>query len=556
MSSSPSPTTFEIRCDSLLLSFNFGTIEPRNKGTLTVSNLHDTPHLPANTYFIDYAGEIQMSNLPQNIPKILFHLSQNEDFVADSNKQQRQIVEECLKRFNLKAYTTMTKKLTRVCVVVGHSYSTHEKKSLPNQNVCLLTLSKKNDFLILGFQSKYLFSGIQETLDSDTRDNVSGIVALYQDKRLTGAVTPVKSCENSIRVRCGGTTTTTTEQIFYGELKDKYNVLQKQGIFMFEKGLQPRNISNKLLRLSPQRLKEQEQLYSKTTDFQKRIIEFEIQTKDSLDETKYKEHFKDEIDQFNVEWEALKKQRMDFLQSMGYNIMGSAVHTQIQSIDVVDLEILYRDILLWEQENLQYACDFFEQTQNAIHDFMTMYHIDDNKINNGYLMLLSALRRDQIEKFLEERECRLEGNPDVFKRDFQLIPPLYESISSFKIIDELTRFFPRDQIMIVFIGCRGSSNPSQEDPYHSECDDETLDLGGGGGEEGREIKSRTKSKIKSRTKSIKKSNTKHHKNKKYIFRKTIKKGKKYIKKSNRKILYKSSQRSSSSASSSVYIKNR
>jgi hypothetical protein len=456
---------------------------------------------------------------------------------------------------------TMNTKIDTVIVIRGHSYCGIEKHVL-EEDMCLLTLSLLRDIVRVKV-SRFMHdngSRITKVFESSPSQSptVSSFVDVALELRSKRLVFPKKVSEKSIGVKCGSASKRIkfTEQFFFGGNKEKRFL---EGIFMFTKDRpKPVDISSWNELLTPNG-----NLYEETTEFQKRIIEFESQQppQSTVSELELERHFASQAnaaaaaddenakaaaeakasEEFKTEWKNLQLQRMSFCISLGADITEEGIKVCMMSckgVDVMDLQRYYDNIVDWERRHKNFAFDYFEENSNGIKDFMKEFRLgpDDpkNKKIEGALMLLSFKRKEQVIKKTEnmnkdisrdDKEIRPLRPLEMLDGDYQVIPSSYQEERSSDILKKLHQMFPRKKILVILEGCRVVPN-DDGDPYDSE--DGSSEKVRRGGEK-RNIK---KQNMKSCKNKIKKQNMKSCKNK--IKKQNMKSCKNKIKKQNMK----------------------
>jgi hypothetical protein len=455
---------------------------------------------------------------------------------------------------------TMNTKIDTVIVIRGHSYCGIEKHVL-EEDMCLLTLTLLRDIVMFDL-SRFMHdngSRITKVFESSPSQSptVSSFVDVALELRSKRLVFPQKVSEKSIGVKCGSANKRIkfTEQFFFGGNKEKRFI---EGIFMLTKDTpEPVDISslNELLTPNGNKI-----LYEKTTEFQKRIIEFESQQppQSTVSELELERHFASQAnaaaaaaaddenakaaaeakatEEFKTEWKNLQLQRRSFCISLSADITEEGIKVCMMSckgVDVMDLQRYYDNIVDWERRHKKFAFDYFEEeNSNGIKDFMKEFGLgpDDpkNKKIEGALMLLSFKRREQVIKQSEEKSklIGIKVEPlEIIDGDYQVIPSSYQVERSSDILKKLHQMFPRKKILVILEGCRVVPNDDR-DPYDSE--DGSSEKVRRGGEK-RNIK---KQNMKSCKNKIKKQNMKSCKNK--IKKQNMKSCKNKIKKQNMK----------------------
>jgi len=379
----------------------------------------------------------------------------------------------------------MNKKITRIFVIIGHSECSEEQINF-ERNMCVLTVSKLGDFAIYNnelFELEKLLSDIKQISSQDVV--VGSYVKLAERYRDTELFYPLKDKSKSIRVRCGDKGRgKVTNQDFFGFTKKKK---EKEGIFMID-NTQPdgtyQDISMQILT----RAHAVEKMYPETTEFQKKIIEFESRQPDDttvIPLQVYKTHFKDEPE-FDSQFENLKTQRRLFCNSLDYTKSPREIEEDVlrcQGIDVMTLQHYYDSIVTWERDNTTSAFDYFQTHGDVGLEAVFFKDEDENrdKRNKLYFVFLSVKRFRQIDKQLEKHSEIMsrympEYDKNVFKYDYQKYNSLYETESCDNILKRIQALYPEDEKLIMFKGCRGVDNEEAE-PYHSDNED-VADSGG------------------------------------------------------------------------------
>jgi hypothetical protein len=400
----------------------------------------------------------------------------------------------------------LNKKITRVFIIAGHSMCGRRKFEIKDPRMCVMTLSKLNDAVIgsdLGIS--IFFSNILQTLQNPNSNirSFMDVARFIRDKKIEYAD---KDQKDSIRVRCndGNLKTTVTDQFFFGSSKQKYFI--KEGVFMLTReDVSPKDISMEMLTPNPMK-----HLYTETTEFQKRIIGVESQVPESSFDV-LKKHFESESTIFEQEWRNLQRQRMLFCISLNYGdekISHTDVDGLCRGIDVMELQHYYDCIIEWENKNNKFAFDYFEDNEGGIIEFMNEYSISKDKKMEGKLMLLSHLRKQQVDYNIRRRMEQKRSQLSQYT-DFQIIPPSYETKSCDEILQKIYTDYPEDNKLVIFDGCR-TIRDSEEDPYHSENEEgRFVDTGGRG-------KRNSKNKRKNTSKKNKKINKNKNKKKNSI----------------------------------------
>jgi hypothetical protein len=425
------------------------------------------------------------------------------------------LIREEKKRYNEEMIRN--KKITRVFVIVGHSMCGRRKFEIKDPRTCLMTLSKLNDsFTSSQLGLSIFFSNILKTLKNPNPDirSFMDIAKLNREKKFEFAS---KDQKDSIRVRCnhGNSKFTVTDQIFFGSTIEKY--FDTEGVFMLTReDMSPQDISMEML--TPCDTKH---LYDETTEFQKRIIDIESQSPESQSpESSFhdlKKQFEEsELKNLELEWRNLQIQRMMFCRSLNYsdNIRQMDVESEslCRGIDVRELQHYYDCIINWEKNHKTSAYDYFEDKEGGIIEFMDEYSISKEKKIEGIIMLLSNIRKQQVEYNMAKR--KKEQLNDIAKEtDFQKISSSYKSKSGYEILQKINTDYPEENKLIIFHGCRNIQD-SEEKPQHSENEEGvTLEEGGA-----KYNYKNNRKKISKKNKKIKKQNKKISKKKKHSIR--------------------------------------
>ena len=433
----------------------------------------------------------------------------------------------------------MNKKITSVFVINGHSLCSIEKIPIEHPNMCVMTLSKLGDFLLVSVSKIKWLSDINQIVKSP-HSVIGSYVELAKRYRETKSVAyPEKDEKQSIRVRCSKSKSTISNQIFFGDTKTK---TFEEGIFMFD-AAQHVDISKTIL--TPSDMKN---IYPETTEFQKRIIEFESHQPDitSIPLDAYKKHFESDEQHFDLEFKNLQRQRRLFCTSLNYSKDSEEMDRDAlmcRGIDVETLQHYYDFIVKWEKRNKKFANEYFEETKDGLETFMDEFKIsykdEKDKININYLLNLSLQRMRQLNRRFEmfkEHNSTWKSPIDIVTSDYQEISSLYQRTSCRDILQKIQELFPEDEKLVIFKGCRGVSDKSLA-PYHSDNEGEFVDTGGSRKGRRRQysiMKMKIKSTFKNnkkltrtRIKNNKKLTRTRLKNKKLI-RTRIKKNKKYF----------------------------
>ena len=444
---------------------------------------------------IQYQGEEEpyLNTVLKQIIKCLRDINSNPDPIQ---LQMVRLIRETKIRY--REEKILNKKITRVFIIAGHSMCGRRKFEIKDPRMCVMTLSKLNDLLIVSPSGiSIFFSNILQTLQNPNSNirSFMDVARFIRDKKIEHAT---KDQKDSIRVRCsndGNLKTTFTDQIFFGSSKEKYFL--KEGVFMLTReDVSPQDISMQILTPNPMK-----HLYTETTEFQKRIIGFESQfPESSFDDLK--KHFESESTIFEQEWRNLQRQRMLFCISLNYSekIIHTVVDGLCRGIDVMELQHYYDCIIEWENKNNKCAFDYFEDNEGGIIEFMNKYSISTDKKMEGKLMLLSYVRKQQLDYNMTKRmKKKLKTSQYT---DFQKIPSSYERKSCDEILQKIHADYPEENKLVIFHGCR-TIDDEEGDPYHSENEEGGfVDTGGG-----------AKRNYKNKRKNTSKKNKKINKNK-------------------------------------------
>lgn len=252
----------------------------------------------------------------------------------------------------------MNMKIDRVFVISGHSICGRTSMDLTDPNMIAVTLSKLHDKVIghATLNIHHYSSGIIKTFKSSQPDlpRVSSIVDMLVDFRSKKIVFPEKVQEGSIKARRGRhgskNNNTLTNQYFFGGTREKDYM---EGVFMYSKNTLsgPLDISSMVLTLTGKK-----NVYEETTDFQKRIIDFESKHPESTDlDLDLERHFAAESEsevtseKFKTEWRNLKLQRRLFCNSFKLPDTIESCVMSCKGIDVMVLQMYYDLIVKWEK---------------------------------------------------------------------------------------------------------------------------------------------------------------------------------------------------------------
>jgi len=391
-----------------------------------------------------------------------------------------------------------------VCVVKGHSYCSRSKFHLPYPDVCLMTLCKLGDSMVSGHDDDDMIREIKQMVEQSSSSSlpVSSFIDMAKKLRDEKMTYPVQVNDGSIRTRCGSVNpkeqSTVTNQYFFGQTKTKYF---QEGIFIVKfpeshasmqgtmpdmpppsRQVQVQDISTEttpdgvsLLTRSPHGdnptpFGNDEYLYKKTTDDQKRIIEFESQNPDKTVLGSV---------QFNLELMNLYEQRRLFCMSLNGKEESQCVKS-CRGMDVMVLQDYYDRIVRWERRNASSAHDFFTQ-HDGIKDFMRNNGIRDEAKTREALLMLSEKRKQQVAKFDDDDD-------DPYQYDAQLVPSLYLQESCHDIVQKMHLIYPGRKILIILIGCRTTYDDDGIVDSEHEGEEELFDPGQGGARRNNKIK--------------------------------------------------------------------
>lgn len=421
----------------------------------------------------------------------------------------------------------MNTKITKVFVIDGHSICSIEKIPIQDPNMCVMTLSKLGDSLVTTDSTNINLSSDINHIVKSSHSCIGSYVELAKKYRDTSLLAyPHKDKNESIRVKFNSV----SNQIFFGGIKRK---TFEEGIFMFDAS-QHLDISNRILTTG-----DMKNIYPETTDFQKRIIEFESQQPDitSIPLDAYKKHFESDEQQFDSEFSNIQSQRVLFCFSLNYShdTRGELTSDALmyRGIDVETLQHYYDCIVKWEKENGKFANEYFKDGLDTFMDKFGISHKDEkDKVNKNYLLFLSVQRIKQLNRSFEtmkEYNSIWKSPIDIVKYDYQQINSLYQPTSCREILQKIKGFYPTDKKLVIFKGCRVMPDNSFA-PFHSVNKDE-LDLTFGGSRKGRRRRQHLtmKMKIKSTFKKNKKlTRTCVRNNKKLTRTRVVRKNKKYF----------------------------
>lgn len=391
----------------------------------------------------------------------------------------------------------MNMNIDSVFVISGHSICGRRRMDLKDPNMIVVTLSKLYD-KIHG-SNKIMYdngSGIIKAFESSQPylPTVSSIVDMLVELRSKKLIYPKKVQEGSIRVRRGRSgsqsNNTLTEQFFYGGTRVKDF---REGVFMYSKD-RVVDISSLERLLTPTGKKN---LYEETTDFQKRIIDFESKHPDESTDLDLERQFAAEskvafdAEEFKTEWENLQLQRRLFCNSLNFIDSIVSCVMSCKGIDVMVLQKYYDSIVEWEKRNRKSAFEYFEEDKERIKKFMEESGLDQNdKKIEGLLMMLSDKRKQQLIKESKQRKSKIPGRKveplELIENDFQSVPSLYEQASSSDILQKINSIalFSGQKKLVILEGCRGVVDEHGNkvkgipDDSEHEVEDYNEDLGG------------------------------------------------------------------------------
>jgi hypothetical protein len=440
------------------------------------------------------------SDLKSEIVKTLSIRQQEQEEAKKAAEEAKKVEAE---QRRLAARTQMMNmKIDIVFVICGHSICGRKRMGLKDPNMIVVTLSKLYDSLVGTDNVMYdNGSGIIKAFESSQPDlpTVSSIVDIAVELRSKKLVYPKKVQEGSIRVRRGRSgrsgrsgsesNNTLTEQFFYGGTKHKKF---SEGVFMYSKdGVV--DISSLERLLTPTGKKN---LYEETTDFQKRIIDFESKHPDESTDLDLERQFAAEskvafdAEEFKTEWENLQLQRRLFCNSLNFIDSIESCVMSCKGIDVMVLQKYYDSIVEWEKRNRKSAFEYFKEDKERIKEFMEEFGLDQNdKKIEGLLMMLSDKRKQQLIKQSEvasEILGRKVEPLELIENDFQLVPSLYQQESCIDIlrkINSISKYHGKTKLFFLE-GCRdvvdedGNKVKGTPDDSEHEVEDYNEDLGG------------------------------------------------------------------------------
>ena len=446
--------------------------------------------------------------------------------IIENPEQTQMLIDESEKiHYERKVMNT---KITRVFIVNGHSMCNRAKIHF-DPNMCVMTLSKLGDPLLSPLSIiNTVISDINNTVISDINkivkspeSVVGSYVELAEGYREKNVVYPQKVKHQSIRVRCGGRVrgrvSTISNQLFFGGKRTK---IYDEGIFMVDNVQREyQDISKTILTQT-----DMKNIYTETTEFQKRIIEFESQQPDitSIPLDDYKKYFESHEEEFHLEFESLEKQRIMFCISLNYSKNDKEIELgalMCRGIDVATLQHYYDCIVEWEKENDMFANEYFK-TEHGLEIFMDNFRIshknEKDKKNKIYLSTLSNQRMQQLVNHFEKYKLYSWITPlSTIKFDYQEVSSLYQQTSCHHILQKIQALYPENEKLVILKGCRGISGEDMEEPTGSDNEGLVVDRGG----RGRRQHLIMKMKIKKNTckKNKKLSRTRVKKNKKYFY---------------------------------------
>jgi len=469
------------------------------------------------------------SDLKSEIDKTLGIRRQEQEEAKKAAEEAKKVEAE---QRRLAARTEMMNmNIDSVFVIFGHSICGRRRMDLKDPNMIVVTLSKLYEVLY-GYSSgimntiDYYSSGIIKAFESSqpALPTVSSIVDMLVDFRSKKIVFPEKVQEGSIRVSRGRSgrsgrsesqsNNTLTEQFFFGGTRNKFF---REGVFMYSKdSSEAVDISSLERLLTPTGKKN---LYEETTDFQKRIIDFESKHPHESTDLDFAAESKVAFDaeEFKTEWENLQLQRRLFCNSLNFIDSIESCVMSCKGIDVMVLQKYYDSIVEWEKRNRKSTFEYFKEDKDGIKEFMEESRLapNDKKIE-GLLMMLSEIRNQQFIKRLEEQSKLLgkKVEPDELTMfDFQSVPSLYKQASSNDILQKINSIalFSGQKKLVIFNGCRVVVDEvgnivTGHHPVDSDYDGEGPKANYGGGRQNYKINRKNTNKKKKNAHSKKKKN--------------------------------------------------
>ena len=466
------------------------------------------------------------SNIATNIAKKMAGRRAGAGFDRDAAHDADHVLQHEQLRLAARAQM-MNMKIDRVFVISGHSICGRTSMDLTDPNMIAVTLSKLHD-KVIGYPTlniHHYSSGIIKTFKSSQPDlpTVSSIVDMLVDFRSKKIVFPGKVQEGSIKARRGRhgskNNNTLTNQYFFGNTREKDFT---EGVFMYSKNTLSGPVDISSMVLTPTGKKN---LYEETTDFQKRIIDFESKHPESTD-LDLERHFAAESEvtseKFKTEWRNLKLQRRLFCNSFKLIDSIESCVMSCKGIDVMVLQMYYDLIVKWEKRNKKNAFEYFKEDKERIKKFMEESRLDPNdKKIEGLLMMLIDKRKQQFIKQLEQQSKllgkKVEPN-ELTIFDSQRVPSLYEQASSSDILNKINSIslYRGQKKLVIFHGCRVVVGEDVEkNPFDSDDDEEGFSSIAGGERQKYKINRKNTNKKKKNAYSKKKKNA-HSKKKKKI----------------------------------------
>lgn len=406
--------------------------------------------------------------------------------------------------------------ITRVVVVTGHSscmFTEYEDvPALPiPRGINVITLCSLNNALSLSVTPNAQFHGL-EKLMSNPGVTLGDVVELFKEKRKLRVIGPEKettetSFERSIGVAYSGEQG--TPQFFFGGMPNVQ--LVNEGIFCWDSGGMT-DISSDLLienqvlsLLTPLQMEfmklERMGVITEPFDIRGSFMKFREAQKQSVDVGV------ENIKMFLGEYKILNENRINYLESIGFNRSQATDYVEENKIDlpIYYLEQMRKNILKWEKKNQRFV---FENIEEFIHsdEYKRMFAeleleelggVTEENIRK-YIMFLSESTMNQMKK---RRETY-----GYFGGNFRLVPPRFREIESGVLLESLHKKYPEGNTAVVYVGCRMCRNkdgPPCQSPRGAKCR-----VGGGKLRKGRKrIKKTTMKKKQIRNKYKKKVKT-------------------------------------------------